>query len=239
MSLRSGMRELVSLSVFVGLLLSLSTGTTAWAQTTPEPAPASPPQTSPVAPAAPAEVAIFKVGNVPVLTLRGEGANARVQQATATLKSILDSAAVPPLSNASAPVVTKPPEVKVTGDDAKAQILVSGKVLLELTPQDNPQSTVALLSLTQTWATKIQQVLNKPNKNAELAFQGLPEVLNYRGMNYVRLPEISPDRATFITDGSRSNNLVLFWIKKDGDPPPQVYVLNRFRQFIPYARTGG
>jgi hypothetical protein len=239
MSLRSGMRELVGLSVFVGLLLSLSIGTAAWAQTTPEPAPASPPQTPPVAPAAPAEVAIFKVGNVPVLTLRGEGANARVQQATATLKSILDSAAVPPLSNASAPVVTKPPEVRVAGDDAKAQILVNGKVLLELTPQDNPQSTVALLSLTQTWATKIQQVLNKPNKNAELAFQGLPEVLNYRGKDYVRLPEISPDRATFTTDGSRSNNLVLFWIKKDGDPPPQVYVLNRFRQFIPYARTGG
>ncbi len=232
MILRSEMRRFIGLSV--GLLLSLSIGTTVWAQTTPEPA-LTPPQTPPLAPA---EVAVFKVGNVSVLTLRGEGANARVQQATATLKSILDAAA-PPLSNAGAPVITKPPEVKVAGDDAKAQILVNGQVLLELTPQDNPQSTVALLSLTQTWATKIQQVLNKPNKSAELAFQGLPEVLNYRGKDYVRLPEISPDRATFTTDGSRSNNLVLFWIKKDGDPPPQVYVLNRFRQFIPYARTGG
>jgi hypothetical protein len=161
-----------------------------------------------------------------------------VQQATATLKSILDSAPPPPLGNVGAPVVIKPPEVKVAGDNAKTQILVNGQVLLELAPQDNPQSTVALLSLTQTWASKLQQALNKPDKNSELAFQGLPEVLNFRGKDYVRLPEISPDRATFTTDGSRSNNLVLFWIKKDGDPPPQVYVLNRFRQFVPYARTG-
>jgi hypothetical protein len=224
--------------VAVGLLWSLSLGPSVWAQTTPEPAPSAPPPPAPAVPLPPAEVAIFKVNNFPVLTLKGEGANARVQQATATLKSILDAAALPPGTVGAPPVVTKPPEVKATGDDTKSQILVNGQVILEFTPQDNPQSTVALLSLTQAWATKIQQVLNKPDKNSELAFQGLPEVLSYRGKNYVRLPEVIPDRGTFTTDGSRSNNLVLFWIKKDGDPPPQVYVLNRYRQFIPYARTG-
>jgi hypothetical protein len=231
MSFRRRMRGWLS----VGLLWSLWVGPS-WAQTTPEPVPAAPPPT-PAVPVPPAEVAIFKVNNIPVLTLKGEGANARVQQAMATLKSILDAAA--PGAVGAAPVVTKPPEVRATGDDAKSQILVNGQMILEFTPQDNPQSTVALLPLTQTWVTKIQQILNKPGKNAELAFQGLPEVLSYRGMNYVRLPEVSPDRGTFTTDGSRSSNLVLFWIKKDGDPPPQVYVLNRYRQFIPYARTGG
>jgi hypothetical protein len=220
----------------VGLLWSLWVGP-AWAQT-PEPVPAAPPPT-PAVPVPPAEVAIFKVNNIPVLTLKGAGANARVQQAMATLKSILDAAAGSPGAVGAAPVVTKPPEVKATGDDAKSQILVNGQMILEFTPQDNPQSTVALLPLTQTWATKIQQILNKPGKNAELAFQGLPEVLSYRGINYVRLPEVSPDRGTFTTDGSRSSNLVLFWIKKDGDPPPQVYVLNRYRQFVTYTRTGG
>jgi hypothetical protein len=220
----------------VGLLWALSAASV-WAQTTSEPAPSNPPPTAPAAPTPPAEVAIFKVNNFPVLTLKGEGANARVQQATATLKSILDSAALPP-GTVGAPVVTKPPEVKATGDDAKSQILVNGQVILELTPQDNPQSTVALLSLTQVWATKIQQILNKPDKNSELVFQGLPEVLSYRGTNYIRLPEVTPDRGTFTTDGSRSNNLVLFWINKGGDPPPKVYVLNRYRQFIPYTRSG-
>jgi hypothetical protein len=214
----------------VGLLWSLWAGPSAWAQTPPEPTAPSTPVSVP-----PAEVAIFKVNNVPVLTLKGEGANARVQQATATLKSILDAAALP----GAAPVVTKPPEIRAAGDNAKSQILVNGQIILEFTPQDNPQSTVALLPLTQTWVTKIQQILNKPDKNAELAFQGLPEVLSYRGTNYVRLLEVAPDRGTFTTDGSRSGNLVLFWIKKDGDPPPQVYVLNRYRQFITYARTGG
>jgi antitoxin (DNA-binding transcriptional repressor) of toxin-antitoxin stability system len=231
----------VRVFVAVGLLWSLSAGPSVWAQTTPEPTPSAPPQTAPAVPAAPvppAEVAVFKVNNYPVLTLKGEGANARVQKATATLKSILDSAALPP-GAVGVPVVTKPPEVKAAGDDAKSQILVNGQVILELTPQDNPQSTVALLSLTQVWATKMQQIFNRPNKNSELAFQGLPEVLNYRGKNYVRVPEVTPDRGTFTTDGSRSSNLVLFWIKKDGDPPSQVYVLNRFRQFIPYTRTGG
>lgn len=222
-------RVMASLLLLVSLCLGEGTFAQAQqTQTTPES-----PQTAPAAPVPPAEVAVFKVGNISVLALRGAGANARVQQATATLKSILEPAAPPPGT-----VVAKP-EVKVAGDDTKSQILVNGQVLLELTPQDNPQqNTVALLSLTQTWATKIQQALSKPDKNSELAFQGLPEVLNYRGKDYVRLPEVSPDRATFTTDGSRSGNLVLFWIKKDGDPPPQVYVLNRYRQFIPYARTG-
>jgi hypothetical protein len=223
----------------LSLLLLVGPGPAARAQTptTPEPPQAAPAVSTPVPSA---EVAVFKVGNVSVLALRGVGANARVQQATATLKSILEPAAPPP-GTVGAPVVVKPekPEVRVAGDDTKSQILVNGQVLLELTPQDNPQNTtVALLSSTQVWATKIQQALSKPDKNSELAFQGLPEVLNYRGKDYVRLPEVSPDRATFTTDGSRSGNLVLFWIKKDGDPPPQVYVLNRYRQFIPYARTG-
>jgi hypothetical protein len=234
MSFRRRVRGWLSL----GLLGSLLMGPSVWAQATPEPTPSTPTPTAPAVPVPPAEVAIFKVNNFPVLTLKGVGANARVQQATATLKSILDAAPRPPGSVGAPPVVTKPPEVKATGDDARSQILVNGQVILEFTPQDNPQSTVALLSLTQAWATKIQQVLNKPDKNSELAFQGLPEVLSYRGRNYVRLPEVTPDRGTFTSDGSRSNNLVLFWIKKDGDPPPQVYVLNRYRQFIPYARTG-
>jgi hypothetical protein len=227
--------SLVRVLASVGLLAPLLLGPVAWAQTTPELPQATP--AVPVLPVPPAEVAVFKVGNVSVLALRGAGANARVQQATATLKSILEPA--PPLpGTVGAPAVTKP-EVRVSGDDTKSQILVNGQVLLELTPQDNPQNTrVNLMSSTQTWATKIQQALNKPDKNSELAFQGLPEVLKYQGRDYVRLPEVSPDRATFTTDGSRSNNLVLFWIKKDGDPPPQVYVLNRYRQFIPYALTG-
>ena len=231
------LRPRVGVFVAVGLLWSLSTGLSVWAQTTSEPTPNTSPPTAPAIPVPPAEVAVFKVNNYPVLTLKGEGANARVQKATATLKSILDSTAVPP-GTVGTPVVTKPPEVKATGDDAKSQILVNGQVILELTPQDNSQSTVALLSLTQVWATKIQQILNKPDKNSELAFQGLPEVVSYRGKNYVRLPEVTPDRGTFTTDGSRSNNLVLFWINKDGDPPSQVYVLNRYRQFVPYTRTG-
>ncbi len=220
-----------------GLLMSLSLwgGPFARAQQN-QPTP-EPPPTVPAAPVPPAEVAVFKVGNVSVLALRGAGANARVQQATVTLKSILETAAPPP--GTVGPAVVTKPEVRVAGDDAKSQILVNGQVLLELTPQDNPQNTtVNLMSSTQTWATKIQQALNKPDKNSELAFQGLPEVLKYQGRDYIRLPEVSPDRATFTTDGSRSNNLVLFWIKKDGDPPTQVYVLNRYRQFVPYARTG-
>ncbi|UFP96029.1 hypothetical protein [Gloeobacter morelensis] len=204
--------------------------------------PAPPPVETPVAPASteaapvltppPAEAATLKIAGYTILTLRGPDSTARVEQATQRFANIVREAPQPQLS------------VAVRGNDGGAIILVNDRGLIELTPRDTaPNGTTRVLPIARVWAGRLKSVLTNPTVLKSLfVFSGLPERITYDNAEYARGQAPARDVGRFTTDGSRTTpdpegkSWVLYWDSQLPLPQPTLYVLNRYREFVPYTR---
>ena len=196
----------------------------------------------------------FKVLDRAVLTIRQpEGStDERVRQIDKRLTAIVDAAEDEQL------------DVTVEGDAQRAQLLINDVLLLEVTLEDAEENqTNQAIALAEVWGDRLVAVLEQPDVMRELFRTAtMPEQLTVAGRQYVMVSESVADRGQFVTDGSRVGDRVIFWADEsntnplnlsppnpddpnlDGagtdrpmlpDPvPEQLYVLNRFREFILY-----
>ncbi len=196
----------------------------------------------------------FKVLDRAVLTIRHPEGNTdeRVRQIDERLVTIVEAADDEQL------------DVTVEGDEQGAQLLINGRVLLDVTLEDaEANQTDKAIALAEVWGDRLLAVLEQPGVMPELfRTANMPEQLTVAGRQYVMVSESVADRGQFVTDGSRVGNRVIFWADEsntnplnvrapnpddpnlDGsgtdwpmlpDPIPEhVYVLNRYREFIPY-----
>lgn len=147
-------------------------------------------------------------------------------------------------------------EVNTSGDARSARILVNGSMLLEVTAEDAAaNATGQAIALAEVWAQRLRAVLEKPEVMQQLlGTANLPEQILVAGRRYAIGSESVADRGQFVTDGSRAGDRVIFWVKQSETEsemeskmesemdkvalptplPEQVYVLNRFRDFVPY-----
>ena len=176
----------------------------------------------------------FQILGQPVLTIRQpEGdTEARVRQIEDRFADIVDRADEEQL------------EVSVEGNQGAAQISINGSLLLRVTAEDAAaNNTGQAVALADVWGDRLKSILKQPQVARQLfKMANLPEQIVVAGRRYVRLSDAAPDRGQFLTDGSRADDRVIFWesqMESDRDelpnpPPEKVYVLNRFREFIPY-----
>ena len=196
----------------------------------------------------------FKVLDRAVLTIRQpEGStDERVRQIDKRLTAIVDAAEDEQL------------DVTVEGDAQLAQLLINDVLLLEVTLEDAEENqTNQAIALAEVWGDRLVAVLEQPDVMRELfRTANMPEQLTVAGRQYVMVSESVADRGQFVTDGSRVGDRVIFWADDsntnplnlsppnpddpnlDGsgtdrpmlpDPvPEQLYVLNRFREFVLY-----
>ncbi|MBW4699956.1 MAG: hypothetical protein KME03_19060 [Aphanocapsa lilacina HA4352-LM1] len=183
-------------------------------------------------PPLPPAAATLKIAGYTILTLRGPDSTARVEQATQRFANIVRESPQPQLS------------VAVRGNDGGAIILVNDRGLVELTPRDTaPNGTSRVLPIARVWAGRLKSVLTNPTVLKGLfVFSGLPERVAYDNAEYVRGQAPVRDVGRFTTDGSRTapdsegKSWVLFWDSQLPLPQPTLYVLNRYREFVPYTR---
>ena len=176
----------------------------------------------------------FQILGQPVLTIRQpEGdTETRVRQIEDRFADIVDRADEEQL------------EVSVEGNQGAAQISINGSLLLKVTAEDAAaNNTGQAVALADVWGDRLKSILKQPQVARQLfKMANLPEQIVVAGRRYVRLSDAVPDRGQFLTDGSRADDLVIFWesqTESDRDTlpnplPEKVYVLNRFREFIPY-----
>ncbi|MEL7086061.1 MAG: hypothetical protein AAGM36_16355 [Cyanobacteria bacterium J06597_1] len=187
----------------------------------------------------------FKVLARAVLTIRHPEGNTdeRVRQMNERLVAIVEAADDEQL------------DVTVEGDEQGAQLLINDRLLLNVTLEDaEANQTDKAIALAEVWGDRLVAVLEQPEVVRELfRIANMPEQLTVAGRQYVMMSEPVADRGQFVTDGSRVGDRVIFWVDEsssawerntdvpDPDPatlpnptPEQVYVLNRYREFIPY-----
>ncbi|MBC8122423.1 MAG: hypothetical protein H7Y22_11365 [Gemmatimonadaceae bacterium] len=181
----------------------------------------------------PVQSAVLKISGYAVLTLRSPvgGIEQRVQRALERFEYAVQTAAEPRI------------DVQVSGNDKGAFLLVNSRGILDVTVQDAADNaTTRALPLAKLWASRLRAVVNRPEVlKALFMFSGLPERLAYANSEYGRGESAVPDRGRFTTDGTRitdtdGQNRVIFWEQRTPQPPPTIYLLNRFRQFVPYIR---
>lgn len=176
----------------------------------------------------------FQILEEPVLTIRNpeEDTEERVRRIEERFFNIVDRASEERL------------EITVEGGERAARIAINGSMLLEVTAEDAAaNATGKAIALAEVWAQRLRTILEQPEVSREL-FQtaNLPDEIVVAGRRYVKGKESVPDRGQFVTDGSRGADLVLFWVSEPEKesvgmptpPPEQIYVINRFREFIPY-----
>jgi hypothetical protein len=161
----------------------------------------------------------FRVVNEPVLTLRTSDAPSRLRLLEQRFQEILSQAPGPQLQVS---LETLSPEASVT-------------------PPSDPQPQ------SRVWGDRLQTVLNQNQRQLFFAL-GLPQQLSWRGRFYNRADQAATDLGRFITDGSRIQDQIVYWEIPAGedpfgftykpvlpDPPPErLFLLNRYRQFVPY-----
>ncbi|MEM9566858.1 MAG: hypothetical protein AAF974_01010 [Cyanobacteria bacterium P01_E01_bin.34] len=187
----------------------------------------------------------FKILDRAVLTIRHpEGiTDERVRQMDERLVAIVEAADDEQL------------DVTVEGDEQGAQLLINDTLLLDVTLEDaEANQTNKAIALAEVWGDRLVAVLEQPEVVRELfRTANMPEQLTVAGRRYVMMSEPVADLGQFVTDGSRVADRVIFWVDESSsardrntsapDPnpatlpnpvPEQVYVLNRYREFIPY-----
>lgn len=200
----------------------------------------------------------FKIVERLVLTIRQpeENTDERVQRIDERLMAIVEAADDGQLA------------VSVEGNEQLAQLLVNNTLLLEVTQDDaEANATGTAIALAEVWRDRLTSVLEQPDVMSELLrTANMPEQLSVAGRQYVMMSDPVADRGQFVTDGSRVDDRVIFWVDDSntsldtnlsavGVPssdtpnpntsgssqpalpnpiPEQIYVLNRFREFIPY-----
>ncbi|MEN9229289.1 MAG: hypothetical protein Q6L68_00155 [Thermostichus sp. DG02_5_bins_236] len=192
----------------------------------------------------------FRVVNEPVLMLRTPDAPSRLRLLEQRFQEVLAQATSPQLQ-----VSLETPEAPVASSldssDVKPQptrILLNGQLLLEVTPADaEANSTPQPVDLARIWGDRLQTVLNQNQRQLFFAL-GLPQQLSWRSRFYNRADQAATDLGRFITDGSRIQGQIVYWEIPVGedpfgftykpvlpDPPPErLFLLNRYRQFVPY-----
>ncbi|MEN9223206.1 MAG: hypothetical protein Q6M04_12295 [Thermostichus sp. BF3_bins_97] len=185
----------------------------------------------------------FRVANEPVLTLRTPDAPTRLRLLEQRFQEILLQADSPQLL-VSLETPSGDPQPQPT------RILLNGQLLLEVTPADaEANSTPQPADLAKVWGDRLQTVLNQGQNQRQLFFAlGLPQQLTWQGRFYTRAENPAVDTGRFVTDGSRIQNEIVYWEIPAGedpfgfsykpvlpDPPPErLFLLNRYRQFVPY-----
>lgn len=176
----------------------------------------------------------FKVLDRTVLTIRQpEGrTDERVRQIDERLTAIVDGADDEQL------------DVTIDGNEQLARIRVNDTLLLEVTLNDaEANDTGKAVALAEVWGDRLLAVLEEPDVIRELfRTANMPEQLTVAGRQYVMMSDPVVDLGQFVTDGSRVGDRVIFWVEESeadrpalpNPIPEQVYVLNRFREFIPY-----
>lgn len=174
----------------------------------------------------------FKVLDQPILTLRTPvgATQTRLQTLEQRFEQILDEAS-PPLT------------VQVRGTATQAQIRLNDQFLLEVTDADAAaNATTQVSALAELWADRLRSVLNQPSAQQQLLRGiGLPSQIRWQGRTYQRQPDPVPDLGRFYTDGTRTQERVIFWeVDPEGGSrslptaPPAIYLLNAYRQFVLY-----
>ncbi|WP_156819954.1 hypothetical protein [Synechococcus sp. PCC 7336] len=177
----------------------------------------------------------FRLLGEPVLTLRnpaGETAT-RAELVEQRFKAIVESGPIDDL------------EVSTRGNAEAAQLLLNGAVLVDVTLEDAAaNATGKAIALAEVWAERLQTILDRPEVRQQiLATANMPAQLVVGGRRYVRQSEPAPDLGRFVTDGTRVQNRVIFWMSSTRERrlpqpiPSEIYLLDGFRQFIPYRAS--
>lgn len=191
----------------------------------------------------------FRVVNEPILTLRTPDAPSRLRSLEQRFQEILSQATSPQLQVSLETSSSEPPATPPSDSQPQpTHILLNGLLLLEVTPADaEAHSTPQPVDLARVWGERLQTVLNQNQRQLFLGL-GLPQQLSWRGRFYNRADQAAVDLGRFITDGSRIQDQIVYWeipIGEDPfgftykpvlpDPPPErLFLLNRYRQFVPY-----
>lgn len=182
------------------------------------------------APAPQVEQAALKIGGYTVLTLRGPGSNERMEQAQARFESAVRNASQPRLV------------VEVRGSDRNAILFAGGRGILAVTPEDAlANGSTRVLPLAQVWGARLRAILANPTVLRQIfLFSGLPASFTFNGSEFVRGSGAVSDVGRFTTDGVRTaaegRTFIVFWDSQIPAPYTTVYLLNRFREYVPYSR---
>lgn len=184
----------------------------------------------------------FGILGQPVLTLHPtdtQTSEARLGVVEQRLQRILNRSSPPDLV------------VEVEGDETQAQIRLNNELLIEVLPVDaEANSTTQVDAIARLWGQQLQGILNQAAVQRSLFRAiGLPETLTWGGQVYRLADDDIPDLGRFVTDGTRVADQVIYWeisaqdlgsLSHSGVPaspasaPPEVFVLNRYRQFLVY-----
>jgi hypothetical protein len=197
----------------------------------PEVPPTSIPQETSTTPEPAPDAVLWKVDKYVILTLRGSDSAARLARIQARFEDTLRRAPQPKLT------------VEVSGNDGGAFVVVNGRGMIDVTPRDaQANGTRRVLPVAQQWASRLRAVVANPTVLHNLfVFSGLPERIILGTTEYGRGSSASPDNGRFTTDGTRSvpfegKSWIVFWDALGTQPYSTVFLLNRFREFIPYTR---
>lgn len=165
------------------------------------------------------------------MTLHGGDSIPRAERAVERFQNIVRTAPTPQLA------------VQLRGNNGGAVILINGRGLIEVTPADAAANgTKRVLPIAQIWASRLKAVLANPRVIRDLfVTSGLPERVSFDGNEFERGKDAAKDVGRFTTDGTRTataegKSYVLFWDGQIPSPQATVYLLNRFREFVPYTR---
>jgi hypothetical protein len=198
----------------------------------PEVPPASIPQETTTTPEpAPPDAVVWKVDKYVILTLRGPDSSERLARIQARFEDTIRRAPQPKLT------------VEVTGNDGGAFVVVNGRGMIDVTPRDaQANGTRRVLPVAQQWASRLRAVVANPAVLHSLfVLSGLPEQIVLGTTEYGRGSGAAPDNGRFTTDGTRSapfegKSWIVYWDALGTQPYQTVFLLNRFREFIPYPR---
>jgi hypothetical protein len=133
-------------------------------------------------------------------------------------------------------------------------IRVRGQTLLEVTEADAKAHNAASVNeLASTWVQALSHALNQTAvKQSLVGTIGMPNQIVYKGKTYYMNSTAVGDRGWFRTDGQRVGDKVIFWevspekrLNSVSNPnrvftapesPSQIYILNRYMQFVPYSK---
>jgi len=174
---------------------------------------------------------VWKVDKYVILSLHGPDSAGRLARIQARFEDTIRRAPQPKLT------------VEVSGNNGGAFVVVNGRGLIDVTVHDaQANGTRRVLPVAQQWASRLRAVVGNPTVLRNLfVFSGLPEQILLDKTEYARGSSPAPDNGRFTTDGTRSAPLegkswIVYWDALGTQPYHTVFVLNRFREFIPYTR---
>lgn len=173
---------------------------------------------------------VWKVDKYVILSLHGSDSAGRLARIQARFEDTIRRAPQPKLT------------VEVSGNDGGAFVVVNGRGMIDVTVHDaKANGTRRVLPVAQQWASRLRSVVGNPAVLHNLfVFSGLPEQILLDKIEYARGSSPAPDNGRFTTDGTRSAPLegkswIVYWDALGTQPYQTVFVLNRFREFIPYT----